>query len=361
MVMDKRFWSGKKVFVTGHTGFKGAWLSLWLQTLGAEVTGYALEPGTNPNLFSLANVASGMKSIIGDIRDLTYLRNSLVEASPEIVFHLAAQPIVLRSYEDPIETFSTNVMGTVNLLDSVRTCSSIQSLVNVTTDKCYENKEWTWAYRESDALGGHDPYSCSKSCSELVTESYRRSFFHADGQRGNRVMIATARAGNVIGGGDWADNRLLPDIIRAMEKQEPIRVRHPQAVRPWQHVLEPLYGYMMLASKMYESGSEYAEGWNFGPMNSDVRSVKWIVNKAIELWGEKVPVEYAETSGQPHEANSLMLDISKACQKLKWEPVWSIDRAISEVVLWHKAYLNGDNVRDICVKTMNRYQNELSL
>jgi len=259
--VDPSFWKGKKVYLTGHTGFKGSWLSLWLQSMGAVVKGYSLEPNTKPNLFTEANVEENMNSEFGDIRDLNQISKSMLDFNPDILIHMAAQPLVRLSYQEPVDTYTTNVIGTVNVLEAARGCPNLKAIVSVTTDKCYENNEWDWGYRENEPMGGHDPYSSSKGCAELVTSAYRRSFFNAE----NSASLASARAGNVIGGGDWADDRLIPDILKAFEKSKPVVIRNPISTRPWQHVLEPLSGYLVLAQELFENGKEYAEGWNFGP------------------------------------------------------------------------------------------------
>ena len=291
---NRQFWTDKKVFLTGHTGFKGSWLSLWLQDMGAEVTGYSLAPPTTPNMFEVANVTSGMHSTEADIRDLERLTTAVAEAEPDIVLHLAAQPLVRYSYDNPIETYETNVMGTANVLEAVRQSGSARSVVCITTDKCYENREWDWGYRENEAMGGHDPYSSSKGCSELVISAYRRSYFGL----GSPTSLASARAGNVIGGGDWAGDRLIPDIMRAMMNDEPVVIRNPNSIRPWQHVIEPLCGYLILAERLFEqgktesetdgasyNGAEMAEGWNFGPKDDDAKPVGWIVERVTKEWG----------------------------------------------------------------------------
>ena len=275
--MNHSFWNGKRVLMTGHTGFKGSWLSLWLQSMDAQVVGYALAPPTDPSMFEVAEIGKGMLSIIGDIRDLKHLRAVFAEHKPEIVIHMAAQPLVRYSYIEPVETYSTNVMGTVNLLEVVRNTGSVKAVMNVTSDKCYENREWAWGYRENEAMGGYDPYSSSKGCAELVTAAYRNSYFHPEKYQQHGVAIASARAGNVIGGGDWAGDRLIPDILRAITEGKAVNIRNPYAIRPWQHVLEPLYGYLQLAQKLYEEGTAYAEGWNFGPNDENAKPVQWIV------------------------------------------------------------------------------------
>lgn len=284
-VIDKKFWEKKRVFITGHTGFKGSWLCLWLHALGARVTGYALSPPTTPSLFELARVHELVHSTLADVRDEAFLRKEISQACPEIVIHMAAQPLVRDSYENPVETYAVNVMGTVHLLEGIRHCPDVRAAVNVTTDKVYENREWVWGYRESEPMVGYDPYSNSKACSELVTSSYRDSFFNPRNYREHGLGLASARAGNVIGGGDWAKDRLVPDCIRSLMKNEKILIRHPQAIRPWQHVLEPLSGYLLLAQKLCEQGPSYAEAWNFGPKDHDVKTVEWIVKEICHRWG----------------------------------------------------------------------------
>ncbi|MFN6935041.1 MAG: CDP-glucose 4,6-dehydratase, partial [Tsuneonella sp.] len=312
--VDPSFWRGKRVFLTGHTGFKGSWMSLWLQQMGARLTGFALPAPTDPALFAVARVADGMTSIIGDIRDADALKSALLAADPEIVIHMAAQPLVRASYQDPVGTYATNVMGTVHLLEAVRAAPSVRAVCVVTTDKCYENREWVWGYREDEPMGGYDPYSNSKGCAELVTSAYRRSFFADAGP-----AIASGRAGNVIGGGDWAADRLVPDILRAIVAGEPVMIRNPLATRPWQHVLEPLSGYLVLCQALWTRGDAVAGGWNFGPRDDDARPVQWIVERMCALWGEGASWERDGTV-QPHEANYLKLDISKAHSGLGWQP-----------------------------------------
>jgi CDP-glucose 4,6-dehydratase len=351
--MNPSFWSDKKVFLTGHTGFKGSWLSLWLQQLGAEVTGYALPPPTDPSLFDVARVAQGMKSVIGDIRDGVMLNNAMREAAPDIVIHMAAQPLVRRSYVDPVETYSTNVMGTVHLLEAVRQTPSVRAVVNVTTDKCYENKEWVWGYRESEPMGGFDPYSSSKGCAELVTSAYRRSFFQE-----KEIALASARAGNVIGGGDWAADRLIPDILRAFEKNQPVIIRNPYATRPWQHVLEPLSGYLTLAERLCTDGQTCAEGWNFGPHDDDARPVRWIVEHLASSWGNGATWQL-DGGEHPHEANYLKLDISKAKARLGWQPHWALQAALQASVHWHQQWLAGANMQAVTLGQINQYQPEV--
>lgn len=354
--MNSEFWRGKRVLLTGHTGFKGSWMSLWLQSMGAQVTGYALNPPTEPSLFEAARVAEGMTSIIGDIRDLEKLQAVFAEHQPEIVFHMAAQPLVRYSYSAPVETYSTNVMGTVNLLEAVRHTGSVKSVVNITTDKCYENREWEWAYRENEPMGGFDPYSSSKGCAELVSAAYRSSFFNTANYSKHGVALATVRAGNVIGGGDWAEDRLIPDILRAFEQGKVVNIRNPNSIRPWQHVLEPLRGYLTLAEQLYNHGPRFAEGWNFGPNDEDARPVGWIVEKMVKLWGNGA--SWQNDSGEhPHEANYLKLDISKARKHLAWHPALRLDDALQFIVDWAQQRQAGADVRQLTLAQINTYQN----
>jgi CDP-glucose 4,6-dehydratase len=350
-----RFWKNKRVFLTGHTGFKGSWLSLWLHRMGANVTGYALAPPTEPSLFELADIADLVSSHIGDVRDAAVLASVLTEAAPEIVIHMAAQPLVRESYRSPAETYEVNVMGTVNLFEAVRQCPTVRALVNVTTDKCYENKEWAWGYRENEPLGGYDPYSSSKGCSELVTAAYRQSFFNSKAHEQHGVAVASARAGNVIGGGDWAADRLLSDCMQALLAEEKIIIRFPDAIRPWQHVLEPLSGYLLLAQRLYEGCTEFAEAWNFGPDDADCRSVEWIVNRMCTLWSGGASYR-VETGAQPHEATYLKLDCSKARLMLGWRPRWTLGETLESIVEWAHGYKNGMFVRDICFGQIDLYE-----
>lgn len=330
------FWSGRRVLVTGHTGFKGGWLSLWLQQLGAEVTGYALAPPTWPSLFEAARVGAGMHSVLGDVRDFDALHTTLAEFRPEIVFHLAAQPLVALSYQRPVDTYASNVLGTVHLLEAVRQIGGVRAVVNVTSDKCYANREWVWGYRENESMGGDDPYSSSKGCAELVTSAYRTSFFSPTDYARHGVALASARAGNVIGGGDWAAHRLIPDLIRAFQAGRPASIRCPEAVRPWQHVLEPLSGYLQLAERLHIEGTTFAEGWNFGSAEADARPVHWLVERLAALWGPGA--SWALDAGpHPHEAHCLKLDCAKARTRLGWKPRWNLEEALAKTVEWYQA------------------------
>lgn len=348
--VDIDFWKGKRVFLTGHTGFKGSWLSLWLQMMGADVKGFSLNPITTPNLFTIAKVKENMESEIGDIRDLNKISESMVNFNPDILIHMAAQPLVRLSYQQPVETYSTNVMGTVNVLEAARKCTNLKSIVSVTTDKCYENKEWEWGYRESEPMGGSDPYSSSKGCAELVTSAYKRSYFNSI----DTASIASARAGNVIGGGDWSEDRLIPDILRAFENKEPVLIRNPYSTRPWQHVLEPLSGYLILAQHLYLFGDEFAEGWNFGPKDEDCKSVNWILDKLVTSWGDGVSWRLDQNIN-PHEAKFLKLDCSKALNRLKWKPKWNLEYSLSLIIDWHKSYLANKDMQQECIKEINNY------
>ncbi len=336
--------------MTGHTGFKGSWLSLWLQSLGAEVTGYALPPPTNPNLFQNAKVGEAMTSIIADVRDLAALQKAMHAAQPEVVIHMAAQALVRYSYENPVDTYSTNVMGTVHLLEAVRNTQSVKAVVVVTTDKCYENKEWLWGYREDEPMGGFDPYSNSKGCAELVTSAYRRSFLQDKG-----IALASARAGNVIGGGDWAEDRLIPDILSAFEQGKLAHIRNPHAVRPWQHVLEPLRGYLTLAERLFEQGPSFAEAWNFGPNDEDAKPVGWIVEQMAKMWrdGAQWQIDKGE---HPHEASYLKLDISKARTRLDWHPALRLNEALKLIIDWAKQRQAGADIHQMTVDQINNYQ-----
>jgi CDP-glucose 4,6-dehydratase len=355
LAMRPDFWKGKKVFLTGHTGFKGSWLSLWLQSMGANLTGYALKAPTNPSLFEVAKVADGMRSIEADIRDIEAIRVAMHEASPDIVFHMAAQPLVRYSYQNPVETYATNVMGTVHLLEAVRNTPSVKAVVNITTDKCYENQEWVWGYRENEPMGGYDPYSNSKGCAELVSSAYRSSYFNPSTYEQHGVALATVRAGNVIGGGDWAEDRLIPDMVRAFQQNKTANIRNPLAIRPWQHVMEPLRGYMMLAENLYLEGTKYAEAWNFGPNDEDAKPVQWIANKLTEHWGSGASWKL-DSELHPHEASYLKLDISKVRNRINWHPVINLDKSLELIVDWYKQYINNNDLKEFTLEQINAYQ-----
>jgi CDP-glucose 4,6-dehydratase len=351
MVMDSAFWSGRKVLVTGHTGFKGGWLSLWLQEAGASVTGFSLGPPSDPSLFEMARVGDGMRSIIGDLRDPAAVEAVLETAQPEVVFHLAAQSLVRRSYASPVETYATNVMGTLHLLEGIRHTPNVRAVVVVTTDKCYENREWPWPYRETDAMGGWDPYSSSKGAAELLCASYRRSFFH----EGGRVALATARAGNVIGGGDYAADRLLPDLVRGALAGSPIVVRNPAAVRPWQHVLDSLSGYMLLARALLEEGQVWAEGWNFGPSEDDGLTVAAVADGFVRGWG-KGAAWVLDDGANPHEAQVLRLDSSKARARLGWRPRWNAGDALRRTIDWYRGcHVERRDPRELAMDCITDY------
>ncbi|WP_028007999.1 CDP-glucose 4,6-dehydratase [Solimonas flava] len=354
-LVDADFWRGKRVFVTGHTGFKGSWLSLWLHKLGASVVGYSLPPPTNPSLFEAAGVERLVDTTFGDIRERETLVAVMRKAEPDIVFHMAAQPLVRLSYQDPVGTYATNVMGTVHVLEALRASPSVRAAVIISSDKCYENKEWDWGYRENEPMGGYDPYSNSKGCTELVVSAYRSSFFNAEKFDKHRLALASARAGNVIGGGDWAGDRLVPDFIRAIVAGEELRIRSPHAIRPWQHVLEPLSGYLVLAQKLFADGSRYAQGWNFGPNDQDAKPVEWLVERLVQLWGDGARWRL-DDQVHPHEANYLKLDISKVRGKLGWEPRWSLSDALANVVEWYRAHVAGADMRQISLQQISAYE-----
>jgi CDP-glucose 4,6-dehydratase len=352
-VIDQKFWEGKRVFLTGHTGFKGSWLSLWLSSLGAEVNGYALKSPTSPALFDEAIVGKVINSQIGDIRDQDLLRESMLKINPDILIHMAAQSLVRYSYDSPIETYEVNVIGTAIVLEMARSCSNLKAIVNITTDKCYENDERSQGYKENDPMGGHDPYSSSKGCAELVTSAYRRSFLQEQG-----IGLASVRAGNVIGGGDWAGDRLIPDILRSFEKSEPVVIRNPKATRPWQHVLEPLSGYLVLAQKIYKNQEKYSEGWNFGPDEKGIKPVDWILDKMISKWPNSS--WKLDTDSNPHEANFLKLDISKAESKLGWHPIWGLSHTLDKIIDWHRAWLNKEDMQTICIGEIEEYTRDMN-
>lgn len=354
LVIEPAFWKNCRVFLTGHTGFKGSWLSLWLHQLGAVVTGFSLHPPTDPSLFEDANVVASLEqSVYGDIRDGKALASAMQDARPEVVIHMAAQPLVRESYIDPVETYATNVMGTVNVLEASRNTSSVKAILNITTDKCYENREWVWGYRENEPMGGHDPYSSSKGCAELVSSAYRSSFLLQAG-----IALATARAGNVIGGGDWAADRIVPDAMRAFMNRKCLEVRNPLATRPWQHVLEPLTGYLMLCQQLVERPNEFSVAWNFGPGSADAKPVSQLVDIMIQSWGDEARWKL-DTEAHPHEANYLKLDCSKAKSNLKWQPIWNLNRALSETVQWYKARHTGEDMNAFTLQQIAGYQKEL--
>jgi len=349
--MTPGFWKDKTVFLTGHTGFKGGWMAHWLYELGASVYGFSLEPPTQPNFFTETQLQKRLaQSTIGDIRDLAVLTRSLKQAKPDIIIHMAAQPLVRESYKKPVETFAANVMGTVNLLEAAHQIGTAKAIINITTDKCYENNEWLWPYRENDRLGGYDPYSASKACAEIVTAAYRNSFLAVA-----NIHLASVRAGNVIGGGDWATDRLIPDFLRALDAGETLKIRSPNAIRPWQHVLEPLSGYLLLAEKLYEGGETFAEAWNFGPNDEDAKSVGWIVEKlCAQIPGARWETESAK---QPHEAGLLKLDSSKAKAKLGWAPRWNLEAALRKTTEWHQAWRNREDMAVITTQQIQAYVN----
>jgi CDP-glucose 4,6-dehydratase len=354
-MLNRSFWKGRRVFLTGHTGFKGSWLSLWLDALGATVTGYALDPPTQPNLFEQAGVVGTVHSICGDIRDFPRLKNAIAECGPEVVIHMAAQSVVRRGYEDPIENYSSNVMGTVHVLEALRQLKQPCAVVNVTSDKCYENREWVWGYRENDTMGGRDPYSNSKGCAELVTTAFRESFFPPElvGQHG--VALASARAGNAIGGGDWTSDQLIPDLMRAFLAGKPCLIRNPAASRPWQFVLEPLRGYLMLAERLAKDGGRFASGWNFGPADTDAQPVSWIADELVRSWG-KAAAWTQDTATHPHEAYALKLDASKAKTCLGWQPVFPLKQALGWIVEWYWAFEAGVDLQRLTRKQIEQFE-----
>jgi CDP-glucose 4,6-dehydratase len=351
-MLNRSFWKGRRVFLTGHTGFKGSWLSIWLSQLGADVTGYALEAPTSPSLFEQAAVSTCVRSICGDIRDYPKLKSAIADSRPETIIHMAAQSVVRRSYEDPIETYSSNVMGTVHLLEAVRQLGQPSTIVNITSDKCYENKEWAWGYRENDSLGGHDPYSNSKACAELVTSAFCDSYFH---NNGHHVAVATARAGNVIGGGDWTRDQLIPDLMRAFLGAKPCLIRSPAAIRPWQFVLEPLRGYLLLAERLAENPSAFGAAWNFGPVEGDARPVSWIAERLVKLWGPGA-AWCSDAATHPHEARYLKLDVSRARTDLGWQPVLPLAAALDWTLTWYRAFHTGADLRRLTRAQIEEYE-----
>ena len=355
LVIEVDFWKDKKVLITGHTGFKGSWLSIWLKSLGAEVIGMSLDPPSKPSLYEKANVSDGMISLRQDIRDLKAVKKIFQKYKPDIIFHLAAQALVRYSYSNPVETYETNVMGTLNILEGIRCINNVSAAVMVTSDKCYENTERERGYSENEPMGGYDPYSSSKGAAELLISSYRNSFFSVSNFIEHKTAIASVRAGNVIGGGDWAQDRLIPDIINSFQKGDPVKIRNPNAVRPWQHVLEPLSGYIKLAELLNNDGAKYSEAWNFGPADEDTRPVKWIVEKISDLWGHNTKWSI-DDSVQIHEANYLKLDCKKAFQRLHWQPKWSLDQALLKIVEWHKEEKKETtNCKELCLSQINDY------
>ena len=354
-MLNRSFWKGRRVFLTGHTGFKGSWLSLWLNALGADTTGYALDPPTQPSLFDQANVSSVVKSICADIRDFQRFKSALADSRPDVVIHMAAQSVVRRGYEDPIETYSSNVMGTVNLLESLRQIGRPCVVVNVTSDKCYENKEWDRGYRESDALGGHDPYSSSKACAELVASAFCYSYFQADSSGSLPISVAGARAGNVIGGGDWTRDQLVPDLMRAFLGGKPCLIRSPSAIRPWQFVLEPVRGYLMLAERLAENSSRSGSGWNFGPAEADAKPVSWIADRLVALWGKNASWRN-DAANHPREAHYLKLDASRAKAELGWRTLLPLNNALDWVVEWYRAFQDGNDLQRLTLSQIERYE-----
>jgi CDP-glucose 4,6-dehydratase len=348
-------WRGRRVFLTGHTGFKGSWLALWLSQLGATVRGYSLEPPSDPSLFEVARVAERVEDVRADILDLTRLRAEMAAFAPDVVFHLAAQPLVRRSYTEPALTYATNVMGTVNVLEAVRGTPSVRAVVSITTDKCYENREWPWGYREVDRLGGHDPYSNSKACAELVCAAYRNSFFSPEQLDRHGVAVATARAGNVIGGGDWALDRLIPDLLRGFLAGESVRIRYPHAIRPWQHVMEPLRGYLVLADRLLQGEAGFASAWNFGPEDADAKPVEWIARELCRLWPGHASWQ-VEEGIHVHEATYLKLDCSKAHSQLGWRPTLSLSKSLRLIVEWTEHWQAGGDMQRFTLDQIDRYQ-----
>lgn len=348
-MIDPDFWAGQRVLVTGHTGFKGSWLTLWLRQLGAEVTGLAKPPATKPSLFDAASIDDEVVSVYGDVADLATVTEAVDHARPTVILHLAAQAIVRQSHIDPVETFATNVVGTACVLEAARHAPDLRSLVSVTSDKCYENNEWVWGYRETERMGGHDPYSASKGCAELVTSAMRRSFFSEGG-----ALVASARAGNVVGGGDWAADRLIPDIVRGWSDDQEVVIRRPEAIRPWQHVLEPLAGYLMLAERLASGDASFADGWNFGPADGDTRPVSWIVERMADHWGGTAPWR-VEREG-PHEATTLRLDSSKARGQLGWTPALDLETTVDWIVSWYRRFYGDGSARDLTLDQIDRYQ-----
>jgi CDP-glucose 4,6-dehydratase len=348
-------WRDRHVFLTGHTGFKGSWLALWLRKMGAQVCGYALDPWTDPNMFTVADVSAEIEDIRGDILDRSKLETAMAEFAPTVVFHLAAQPLVRQSYNDPVGTYATNVMGTIHVLEAVRKTPNVRAVVCVTTDKCYENKEWVWPYRENDPLGGYDPYSSSKACAEVVSAAYRSSFFSVDRPEEHRVALATARAGNVIGGGDWSEDRLIPDLIRGFQSDQPVLIRRPKAIRPWQHVLEPVHGYIMLAERLLAGKEQFASAFNFGPGDEDAWPVERIADRMAAAWGESA-TWIRDADPGVHEAGILRLDASRARTELGWQPRLTIESALDWTVDWYRACQQDDTMKDFTYNQIEAYE-----
>lgn len=359
MLINKEFWKDKKVFITGHTGFKGGWLSLWLKNLGAEITGYSLPPLTEPSLFELAHIGKNINSIIADILDLARLKHEIHQAQPDIIFHLAAQSLVRQSYHEPLETYAVNVMGTANLLEAIRSTPTVRSVIIVTSDKCYENLELEKGYTENDAMGGYDPYSSSKGCAELITSAYRNSFFNPKKYAEHKVAIASVRAGNVIGGGDWSVDRLIPDLIRSIVAKKEVVIRNPSSTRPWQHVLEPLSGYIKLAELLYTNGTEFGEGWNFGHQVEEAKTVKWIIDNFSQMWGDGLKYRIESDAANMHEAHYLRLNCEKAEKKMGWRANLSLDETIQNVCAWYKDYLAGKNIYEVTIKQIEEYERKV--
>lgn len=355
--MNPSFWKNKKVLLTGHTGFKGSWLSLWLQRLGAEVSGFSIDVPTTPSLFESANVGDGMTSVFGDVRELATLQEFMLETKPEIVIHMAAQSLVRRSYTDPVGTYGTNIMGTVNVLEAARHCDGIRVVMIVTSDKCYDNQERERGYREGEPMGGYDPYSSSKGCAELVTAAYRNSFFNLAEYDQHGTAVTSVRAGNVIGGGDWAEDRLIPDVINAFHDGKPAEVRNPNAIRPWQFVMDPLNGYLTLAESLFGDGPTYAGAWNFGPEESDAKDVGFIVEQLASGWGESAEWQH-DRADQPHEATYLKLDSSKAKTNLPWSQVLKLPTTLEWIIEWYQRYFSKDDVRDVTLEQIDRFQQQ---
>ena len=350
--MNESFWKNKKILITGHTGFKGSWLTIWLKKLGADITGFSKSVPTNPSLFETANIEKDIKSVVGDIQNYELLKETISKCEPEIIFHMAAQSLVIKSYSNPIETFSTNVMGTVNLLYAVKETKKPKIVINITSDKCYENNESLEGYTEDDPMGGYDPYSSSKGCAELITKSFRKSFFSSDHE--NNIGLASVRAGNVIGGGDWAENRLIPDIIRAIKNKENVKIRNPNALRPWQHVLDPLNGYISLAEKLWDDQKKHSEGWNFGPEKNEVKPVSWIIEEFNELWKNKI--NWVVGNNELHEANNLILNCQKAKSRLGWNSKINTETALKMTIEWYTKYFDGKNMREVTEEQIIEFQ-----